>query len=516
MTPYPFPKVSAHKKIVIVILLAGAILAGHSPANASTYLDIRDDVYAILSRLEAEGVVRSGLLSTRPLSRAEIVRLYREAELNSAGKSEFIKDLVRELKLRLMPEGETVPKTRVADEIYVKYVYTNVDVERYFYPPGPALEKEQTLNHNNDGDLYARGSNHRTGLVSRIEDMGSFSLYLNPEVRASDHAQRIVLHKGYVVIGLPGVDIMAGKNAQWWGPGYHGSLLMSNNAEPLTMVKLANPEPLILPWVFSYLGPFRYDFFLSRLEYDRSDFAYPYFWGLRLDFKPHPSVEIGLGRTGILGGRGRPANLSLWFRAFNGTSEDGGTPEGDQRAGGDIKITLPFQIQPVQLYWEHDGEENRQYFGGLPYKPADLYGLYLPRILSLERIGFRAEVASTYYDVQPDVWYTHGVYTGGYTYHGMIMGHHMGTDSKDLFIELSCRLPENNAHVSLSYDREKHNLGAQVKEVSEEYLLTAHAIVSAHLNLKASCGYGRVQNAGNREGPARTVGTCLSEVRYRF
>jgi hypothetical protein len=503
--------------LVLVTSILAVVLAVAS-AQASTYIDINDEIYAILSRLEADGVLQSGLLSIKPLSRAEVLRLYREAERNSDDKSEFIKSLVQELKQRIKPDDPQARDRWGFDEIYAKYIFTNANVEKYYYNPGPALEKEQAFNHNNDGDLYAHGSNYRAGVVFRADDEGLFSFSVNPEIRSSNDAQRIILSKGYAVLGLPGVDVVAGKDAQWWGPGYHGALLMTNNAEPLSLIKLTGPEPVNLPWIFKYLGPFQYDFFASRLEHDRSDFADPFFWGLRIDFKPHPFVEIGLERTGIMGGRGRPESLDLWFKTLGGSHEHGDTPEqslGDQRAGGDIKLTLPFTIQPVQFYWEHDGEENRQYFGGLPYKPADLYGFYLPRLLGFERIGFRAEAASTYYDNQPDVWYTHGAYTAGYTYDGVIMGHHMGTDSKDLFFELSYHLPEKKTHGYLSYDREKHNISGPVSEVSDEYMASAQTQFS-RISIKASCGFARIEHPGNSDGSAQTVNICSSEFGYKF
>ena len=64
-------------------------------------------------------------------------------------------------------------------------------------------------------------------------------------------------------------EIEAGKDSMWWGPGYHGSILMSNNAEPFKMLKLSTPSPVSLPWIFKALGPFKVVWFLTQLEDDR-------------------------------------------------------------------------------------------------------------------------------------------------------------------------------------------------------------------------------------------------------
>jgi hypothetical protein len=72
----------------------------------------------------------------------------------------------------------------------------------------------------------------------------------------------------------------------------------------------------------------------------------------------------------------------------------------------------------------------------------------------------------------PNVWYNHHIYTAGYTYKGRIIGHHMGTDSKDFFVEASYLIPEKHGKVSISYDREEHNLSGTTRNLSPT--LTPH------------------------------------------
>jgi hypothetical protein len=487
------------------------------PAAASTFLDVGDDVYPLLSRLEAEGVITSGLLDTRPISRTEAVRLLREAEQQSKSRSPFVQSLVHELEQRLEGGGQGEGQ-RFLDTVYAKYIWTSAPVIPLSYP-GAAVEKEQAFNENNAGDLYERGSNYRIGLTSRLEDVGNFSLYLNPELRGADGQQQGVLRTGYAVLGFSWIDIVAGKDSQWWGPGQHGALLLSNNAEPPEMIKLTAPVPQHLPWIFKYLGPFQYDVFVSRLEKDRSDFPEPYLWGLRFDFKPHPAIEIGLERTGMLGGTGRPTTLHTWADSIFGAHEhllDPNQEVGDQIGGYDAKLTLPFEMQPLQLYWEQGGEDSRQRTGHLPYKKANLYGLYLPRLGSVERLSLRAEYATDYVRDQPYVWYTHGVYTAGYTHDGMVMGHHMGTDAQDAFVELSLLIPEHRANLSLSFDRERHGLAGPVCERTDELVVKGDTYLSDHLQVKASGGVGWVKNPGNLPAPSLYPKELTTELRYIF
>lgn len=456
-------------------------------------VDTGDEIYDILTRFEAEGLIQSGLLTTKPLSRSEAVRLAIEAERNVEDKkSPFLRQLLGTLNDRLEAEKGEVKYLKPVDNAYIDYIYSD--------------QAAQELNYNNDGDTYDRGSNLRLGLTSRAE-LGRFSFYLNPELRYSGDDNDVVLKKAYVTLSIWGLELEAGKDSQWWGPGHHGAILLSNNTEPLTLLKLTNPHPTLLPWVFKYLGPFRFVFFASRLEKERV-IAEPYLWGLRFNFKPTPYIEIGLQRTAMLGGEGRSESLGTWWKSFTGKGEnESGVEAGDQRAGGDIKITLPFKAQPLQLYAEAAGEDEA---GGLPIKWAYLAGIYLPRIYKFERLGLRAEYANTNVN-RPNVWYNHHIYGSGYTYKGRVLGHHMGTDSDDLFLELNYFMPEWGGRVKVSYDRERHNRSGGQKFVKDEVSVSARFDMTEDLRFEGRYSFGKLKNVNKED-----ISLVALSATYRF
>lgn len=463
------------------------------PCAWAVNVDVGDDIYKMLLRLEAEGVIQSGLLTTKPLSHAEAARLVAEAERNVKDKSSFLKQLVGTLKRRLDAERGEIKNIKLVDNAYIGYIYSD--------------QVGQELNYNNDGDTYDRGSSLRLGLTTKGE-FGSFSFSLNPEYRLSEDSADVLMKKAYVALNFRGLELELGKDSQWWGPGRHGSILLSNNAEPLTSLKLTNPHPTLLPWVLRYLGPFRFVFFTSRLEEERV-VPEPYLWGLRLNFKPTPYIEIGLQRTTLLGGAGRPNSFDTWWKSFTGMGGNEISVEGDQRAGGDIKITLPFKTQPFQLYIEAAGEDEA---GNLPSKWAHLAGIYLPRIFFFERLGFRAEYANTSVDrANANVWYNHSIYRSGYTYKGRIMGHHMGTNSDDLFFELSYLLPEWGGGVEVSYDRERHNLLRGQKFVKDEVSITFRFDLMEDLRVGGGYSFGKLKGSANEN-----ISLFVLNVTYRF
>lgn len=495
-----------HRMGIRTVLLCLAALAAAASAGASTYLEVGDETYGILSRLEAEGVVRSGLLATKPLSRKEAARLLREAEMNSEGRSEFIKNVVRELKERIRPEEENM---QPLDPVYAEYVHTNAGVRVLTY--GAARQKEQAFNYNNDGELYGRGSNTHAGFTSRLEDLGPFSFFLNPEYRSSGGDHDLIVKTAYGVVDL-GWDLVLGRESQWWGPGQNGALLLSNNAEPLALALITNPEPVRLPWVLESLGPVRFTFFATKLEKDRTDIPEPYLWGMRFDLKPSENIEIGLQRTALLGGRGRENGLGAWGRSFIASDAHDPGEAGDQRAGYDITLTLPYSVQPVQLYTEGAAEDSVH----LPNQWAYLYGLYLPRLLGAERLELRVEWAETYDRHETSTWYLHHVYTSGYTYKDMIIGHHMGTNARDTFAELTCRVPERNARVSLFLEVMEHNISNPVREKDMSAGLRVVAALSGRMELEAACAQGRIRNPGNERAETMEATEIGGSLRYRF
>ncbi len=487
------------RRFRLIIVIICLIYVVPSEVVASTYVPVGDDAYNLLFRLEAEGLIKSGLLDTLPISREEMRRLIREAEWNAKRESHLSKEDEQDIQLlkerfkeeRFEDQQGKVKYIRPLDEVYTRFVYATAN------PSENGLNYSRAANpngfvYNNNGDIYKKNSNFRLGSVS-LADLGWFSFYINPEYRYSG-SSRLTLKRIYGVLSALGLDLQIGKDSQWWGPGYNGAILLSNNAEPFTMIKLTNDHPAILPWIFKYLGLSKFTFFVTRLGSDSVP-PNPYLWGLRFDLKPVSYLEIGLERTAILGGQGRSESLGTWWNSFTGQGENvAGEEAGDQRAGGDIKVTLPFSFQPVQMYLEADGEDQ---CGIYPCKWAGLTGVYLPRILNFNRIDFRAEYANDHVTGYPNAWYTHHIFLTGYTYpadKGLIIGHHMGTDSNDLFLKADYMVPEIQGRIYLSYDREKHNLSGSPQPIQNAATLGIYLYTKKNISLNGEYTFGKISD----------------------
>ncbi|CAG0943283.1 hypothetical protein ANRL1_01278 [Anaerolineae bacterium] len=434
----------------VFLSLVFLFLFAAQASAVSPHVPVGSPVYPGLERLEAEGLIPTGILTSRPISRSEAARLVKEAESRQPSQAAF--RVIDELKKEL-GAGQEVPSSyfRPFEEARFKYLYSeNV----------PHL-----LNVNNKGDFFGNGSSFRAGFTSsaRLSDVLAF--YLDPELRYPEGASpeddtEVVLVEGYGVLELWNIEVTAGRQSLWWGPGYHGTLVLTDNARPFDLIKLTNPKPAVLPWIFRYLGPVKLTGFVTRLEESR-DFANPYLAGLRVDLKPHPNVNIGIARVAIFGGAGRHVDLNVILDVITAGNENVAGEPGNQIGSFDLKVVLPFSFQKVVLYGELGGEDEA---GSLPSRVAYIAGAYLPGFLGIDRLEGRVEYGQTYIAKYPGVWYRHHVYTNGYTYDGRIIGHHMGTDSRDLF--MSAAYASDYGRFEVLFDLESSGRAIKEKNTS--------------------------------------------------
>jgi len=82
------------------------------------------------------------------------------------------------------------------------------------------------------------------------------------------------------------------------GAGLGGSLLWSNNVDPVGMVRIAKSD-----FHVPVRGRVSIDQFFGMLR-GHSYIPHPYIYGQKLNFKPLPFLELGFGRTVTIGGRG--------------------------------------------------------------------------------------------------------------------------------------------------------------------------------------------------------------------
>ena len=238
-----------------------------------------------------------------------------------------------------------------------------------------------------------------------------------------------------------GLSLNVGTRDRWIGPGRHGALALSDNAQPPWLG--AGVVEGRLPGWFHRLGRFRVEAGAGLLGEPRDDVAAP---GLLLmDFRwlPVPFIEIGATRLSIFGGEGRPAvdigQLLVPTEPHVYDDPDQSLPDQNELAVLDVRVTLPLgewaglPVDYVEGWWQYGGEDviGRK-VGPIPYPSLAGVGNLYGGAVKAGPIVVTGEYSALLDDYFR--WYVgHRIYHDGFTQNSRFMGHFGGTDSETLF-----------------------------------------------------------------------------------
>ena len=240
-------------------------------------------------------------------------------------------------------------------------------------------------------------------------------------------------------VDLGNWSIAASTYDHWWGPGWDGSLILSNNARPIPslIVGRNRTQAFESKWL-SWMGPWDLQVMFGQLEEER---AVPnaQFFGMRLNFRPLKGLEFGLSRSAQWCGDGRPCGLDTFWDLLLGKDNigDDGIGEenepGNQMAGFDVRWTNLWFETPVSLYGQMIGEDEA---GGFPSRYLAQFGVEGSGI-TRGQTSYRwyAEIADTTCDAVKSTKrfncaYRQAIYASGYTYEGRIIGHGLDNDGR--------------------------------------------------------------------------------------
>jgi hypothetical protein len=455
--------------------------------SGSAYVPLDSWVYPVIDRLAALGLVHSNFDSERPFTRLECARITAEAAENAASKevSIDINSMVDSLQAEFSRESEVWAGNSDNRSAELESVYTRVTEIS-----GPVLRDGyhfgQTL-YNDYGRPYGRGFNEITGFSSRATS-GPLVFYFrgeyqhapgNPNYTPAQKSSIIPLDSGspvvdnrfaaadrfqpldaYIGVNFGNNQLSLGQQSLWWGPGTGGAFMLTNNAEPVKMVRLSRTTPLQLPGPMSWLGPMRYEVFVGQLDGYHFVFNHgqlfgphlgtqPFIQGQRFSFKPTPNFEFGFTRTGLFGGTGYPLTTAYFLRAtFSGNNPFPGedTDPGDRRTGFDMTYRIPGFRDWLSFYLDEFAEDE---FTPLliPRRSAMHPGIYLAKIPKIPKTDLRVE--GVYTDIPsfrgPGFFYHNFAFRDGFTNNADLLGSWIGREGRGLYATSTIWLSARNS-----------------------------------------------------------------------
>jgi Capsule assembly protein Wzi/PAP2 superfamily len=443
--------------------------SGRDPQNmGSSYVALDSWVYPIFDRLLALGFAHDRNESIRPWSRLECARLLSEIHRQLSDDQEspeaYVMSMVHDLDVEFAPEtalrnGDAPNINAELESVYSRYT----DIS------GPPLHDSfhfaQTLA-DDFGRPYGRGSNNVTGFTSSAA-AGPFLLYLRGEYQygsssqdyTASQAQAIAAFDGlpinsvptfgqtsrlrsveaYAGLNLADWQITFGQQALWWGANRSTSILLSNNAEAMPMLRVDRVTPLHVP----LFGPVTVSGFLARVGGTRylrlgPNFVLygdgihnvdpqPYIWGANIAFKPTSNLELGFSITTIFAGHGLPLTLHTFFHTFSQRGNIQPVEPGGRRPTMSAAYRLPGFRDSVLLYadWLAEAQPLPLLYPTQSGLNAGVYLSHLPRI---RKVDFRCEGIYTNMpgNSTNNLFYVNFHYPNGYRNYGQILGSWIG------------------------------------------------------------------------------------------
>jgi membrane-associated phospholipid phosphatase len=460
-------------------------------------------VYPAFERLAGLRAINLQIMGVKPWTRIECARLAEEAEetlqqgqvLNREEAIRLQTQLAEEFayEINLLSGGRNF--TANLESVYARGVSIS----------GPALTDSfhfgQTVSYD-FGRPFRRGMNGQIGGAFSAE-AGPLVVYLRAEYQHAPSApalssavintitsvdrasssqvplgpfapiNRLQILDGYVGANLGNWQITLGPQSLSWTPAPGGSMILSENAEPINMVRLVNPEPTVLPSLLRYFGPVRIDQFFGRLQ-GHPYVPRPFEYGQKISMKPLSFLELGFARTVTIGGQGsgNPLTSQLLFQSFFGIHNNQlGSVPGDAHTEMDWTFYVPGVRNYLVLYGDAYADDDILPIKNPPKNPWRP-GVYVTRFPGLPNLDLHVDSVST---EQPGLTYDAGWapgdlinngllnywntgYPDGYTNAGNLIGNSVGREGRAFETWLTYWIsPEN----SLQFFYKRSSVSAQ-------------------------------------------------------
>jgi len=513
-------------------------------------------LYRDLDKLVALGLVHPPIVGQRPYPRSEFARLTAEAvkkvesegEIRADSLEEYVKkqdrakqiDIVlnrlkSEFEEELIDQGLLEGKSHAIEghpfeSFKLEFTYLNSPDVAFPVDNGVGtvnavenpLRDDRLGRHTDDGFQNAIETIHRFSLSKY------FSVYASPRFEVNiprvngDMRGKAYVQNLYAIFQPDDYFALEfGRDSIVWGAGEHGDLMVTDNARPLDLIKITNPKPARLPWIFKYLGQWKYTLFGANLGPENAR-KYAWLAGWKFSLLPARYVELGFSHAVMMGGEGAP-NLSALdvIGEFAGFRPAGSDPDSPNKTNhmmeAELLVRIP-QLRGAQLYGVITNEDKRDSVKRF-LKDGSGYvaGLYLPALFSSGSTDFRLEFEHT-----PALIYRHGLYSDGWTLNRKLIGSSLGSDgeriravigqtvSSKLDLRFEAAWDHRRSDLKTTTTDPDGSLGDVITvehrpaEDRYRFLLDGMFRTKKHINIGATVGVERVKNIAFNSGVDRT------------
>lgn len=265
----------------------------------------------------------------------------------------------------------------------------------------------------------------------------TFAFYYQFKQIETEQFKQSQIFRAYAKYRLGKWSIEAGKDNVALGPGEYGGLLLSTNAEPYPLIKLATEEPLDFfgKWDITLMN----GWLLWNKEQDPSNSNV---MAVRAAYSPAGWLELAGTRIIHYGGAGRPAYApNEYLTLFGGGSEHmGGSFNNDGIVSYDITLRLPLNrlfpsVKSFTVYDEEASGDFGTWWQSYPTeaKKVEFIEWGQPSNTTGMTLAFEDDFFRLEYNRIVNGFYRHPSYSyEGYSHHDVSLGAITGTNSRSL------------------------------------------------------------------------------------
>ena len=327
----------------------------------------------------------------------------------------------------------------------------------------------------------------------------------------------------YMKFDLPWFELQLGQETLQWGPGYHDSLLISRNPLAMDMIKLQ-----------ATYDPVTFTAFTGVLEDMAEDINDKYISGHRVEGYFWNRFGFGLSEVVVYGDRFEPGYLNpvnIYLINEQPISRADGRVPG---SGDNVLMSVDMRLRPIdnfEIYGElmvDDGNPAAN-FKHWDTKFGVLGGIYLTDPFGIADTDFQAEYAFI-----NQYTYTHVNPVNVYKHFTTPIGHEIGSDADNLWLELRRRWT-NRLETVFGYELERHGTGnidtehppdapkddvwiplSGITQNEHRLSVAANWVVIGRYSIYAEWTRVWQQNLGNRPGIHENANEIEAKFLYRF
>jgi len=435
--------------------------------SQTVYVSSEHWVYEYLDRLEAKQYLPFVLNSTKPMTRDEIAghlkSVYQNKQKLNRVELDQLQFLLGEFREELpgiysrqKTTLDRITGSKWLDPVLPDILYANgrnlfsmssgpmrfywdpILFRKRLYANADTLSGSERVFEDSNGFVLWGTLGQFAGFYTNVRDTREWGTRLYPG-RENFTAERLGFVQGggdqiyhdetraYVVLNRKYFYFQFGKDKNKWGPGYSGQLALSDWATSYDFAKLqVIAQRFKFTGLWGVLQHYEPGFFIGNHQEK-------YIAAHRLEFAPFDFMELGLYETLIYSGRKfEPAYLNpvMFYRSAEHYLGD----RDNATMGLDVELKL---LPNTKIYGElfiddlTTGKLGTDFYGN---KFAYLIGGYYVDAASIPNLDVRLEYAR----VRPYT-YSHIYDLNGYRHYTTGLGHRIGPNADDLYLELVYR-----------------------------------------------------------------------------